>query len=89
MTVKAVTLSQKRRTWPGKGQKRTVETESSECSAGTRKAGRSVSVCTNNMKARTRKKMGAAWPSGQHCHENNGQRLVVNKLMWNIEVFSS
>lgn len=33
--------------------------------------------------------MGAAWPSGQHCHENNGQRLVVNKLLWKIEVLSS
>lgn len=58
--------------------------QSSGCSAGTRDLCLSAHTTWS-----TRKKMGAAWPSGQHCRENNGQRLVVNKLMWKTEVLSS
>lgn len=40
-----------------------------------------VSVHTYSMKASIQKKIGALWPSRQHCHKNNGQRLVVNKFV--------
>lgn len=63
-----------------KGTEKNVEEQSSVCSASWKRWD-TIFAHTCSMKANIRKKKGAAWPSEQHCHENNGQRLVVNKLM--------